>query len=109
MFGTIRKHQSWLWVIIIAIVSISMVIFFSSDAGLSRNRMREGDFGSINGRPIPQEDYFNAFQEVKLAYYFQTGKWPTKDEGSSGRLENETISRVFLIQKLKEMDIQVSE
>jgi hypothetical protein len=108
MFGTIRKHQTWLWVFVIAVVSLSMVVFFSSDAGLSRTRMREGDFGSINGRPISQEDYLNAFQEVKLAYYFQTGKWPTKDEGSSGRLENETISRVFLIQKIKEMDIQVS-
>jgi hypothetical protein len=109
MFGTFRKHQTWLWVFIIVVVSLSMVVFFSSDAGLSRSRMREGDFGTINGRPITQEEYFNAFQEVKLAYYFQTGKWPTKDEGSSGRLENETISRVFLIQKLKEMDIQVSE
>ena len=109
MFGTFRKHQTWLWVFIIVVVSLSMVVFFSSDAGMSRGRVREGDFGSINGRPISQEDYFNAHQEVKLAYFFQTGKWPTRDEASSGRLENETISRVFLIHKLNEMDIQVSE
>jgi hypothetical protein len=109
MFGTFRKHQTWLWVFIIVVVSLSMVVFFSSDAGISRNRARGGDFGSINGRPISQEDYLNAHQEVKLAYFFQTGKWPTRDESSSGRLENETISRVFLIQKLSEMDIQVSE
>ena len=109
MFGTIRKHQTWLWVLVIAFVSVSMVLFFSSDSGLSRGREREGDYGTISGRPITHEDYFNARQEVMLAYFFQTRKWPTKDEASSGRLENEIISRVFLIQKLKEMDIQVSE
>jgi hypothetical protein len=108
MFGTIRKHSTWLWVIIIAFVSVSMVVFFSSDVSFSGGPRNEGDYGSINGRPIPPTEYFEAFQEVKLAYYFQTGKWPTKDEGSEGRLENETISRVFLIQKLKEMDIEVS-
>jgi len=106
MFGTFRKHQTWLWVFIIVVVSLSMVVFFSPNAGPSRGRVREGDYGSINGRPITQEEYFDAFQEVKLAYYFQTRKWPTKDQG---QLENETISRVFLIQKLKDMDIQVSE
>src|SRR5436190_9087769 len=109
MFGTFRKHQTWLWAFIIVVVSLSMVVFFSSDAGFSRNRMREGDYGTISGRPITHEEYFNAHQEVKLAYFFQTGKWPTRDEASAGRLENETISRVFLIGKLKEMDIQVSE
>jgi hypothetical protein len=108
MFGTIRKHQTWLWVFIIAVVSVSMVVFFSSDVSFSGNRGGVGDYGTINGRPITQTEYFDAFQEVKLAYYFQTGKWPSKDDASAGRLENETISRVFLIQKLKEMDIQVS-
>jgi hypothetical protein len=108
MFGTIRKHQTWLWVFIIAVVSVSMVVFFSSDVNLTGGRAGQGDYGSINGRPITQVEYYDAFQEVKLAYYFQTGKWPGRDESSEGRLENETISRVFLIQKLKEMDIQVS-
>jgi len=109
MFGTIRKHSTWLWVVIIAFVSVSMVVFFSSDVSLVPGRSSQGDYGTINGRPITQTEYFNAFQEVKLAYFFQTGKWPAKDESSEGRLEGETISRVFLIQKLKEMDIQVSE
>lgn len=109
MFGTFRKHQTWLWVFIIVVISLSMVVFFSSDSGFSRGPDREGDYGTISGRPITHEEYFNAHQEVMLAYFFQTRKWPTKDEASSGRLENETISRVFLIQKLKEMDIQVSE
>jgi hypothetical protein len=107
MFGTIRKHSTVLWVPIIALTCLSMVWFFTADVSLfSSDRTSEGDYGTINGRPISQSEYFNAFQEVKLAYYFQTRKWPTRDEG---QLENETISRVFLIQKLKEMDIQVSE
>jgi hypothetical protein len=109
MFGTIRKHSTLLWVPIIILTSISMVWFFTADVSLfSSDQASEGDYGTISGRPITQPEYFEAFQEVRLAYFFQSGKWPTKDEASAGRLESETISRVFLIQKLKEMDIQVS-
>lgn len=109
MFGTIRRHSTWLWVVIIAIVSVSMVVFFSSDATLSGGRASAGDFGSISGRPITQSEYFDAEQEVRLSHFLQSGKWPGNDEASTRRTENETISRIFLVQKLKEMDIQASE
>ena len=112
MFGTIRKHSTLLWVPIIFLTCLSMVWFFTDYRG-GRGGAGGGhadvDLGSINGRPIGQEEYFNAFQEVKLAYFFQSGKWPARDASAEERLENESISRVFLIQKLKEMDIQVSE
>lgn len=110
MFGTIRKHSTLLWVPIIALTSISMVWFFTADVSLfSSDRTSEGNYGTIGGRPITQEEYLNAFQEAKLVYRFQTGDWPSKDEASALRLENDAIYRVFLIQKLKEMDIRVSE
>lgn len=108
MFGTIRKHSTWLWVVIIAFVSVSMVVFFSNtqlDGGASGR----GDFGSINGRPIAQPEYLDAWNEVRLAQFLYTGKWPGNDEGASSRLESETISRVFLTQKLKEMDVKASD
>ena len=109
MFGTIRKHSTWLWVFIIIFVSISMVVFFSSTASLSGDRSNVGDFGSINGRPITQAEYLDAQKEVKLSSFLHSGKWPGNDEASGKRTENETISRVFLVQKLKEMDIKASD
>src|SRR5215510_11096743 len=108
MFGTLRKHSTWLWVLIIAVVSISMVVFFSSSTTLMRGAAAQGDFGSISGRPITQAEFYDAQKEVMLSQYIHSGKWPGGDEASKQRTENETISRVFLVQKLKEMDIQAS-
>jgi hypothetical protein len=86
-----------------------MVWFFTDYRGGPGGGKVEVDLSTINGRPISQEEYLNAFQEVKLAYFFQSGRWPSRDAAGEERLENETVSRVFLIQKLKEMDIEVSD
>lgn len=110
MFGTIRKHQSWLWVLIIALMSISMVVFFSSDVSLTGRGSRDvGDLGSINGVPIEPTEYLNSMQEVKLSYLLHYGKLPDNDENGTRSLERETISRVFLLKKLKEMNITASD
>ena len=111
MFGTIRKHSTLLWVPIVFFTCLSMVWFFTDyRGGNSSGGKVEVDLGTINGRPISQEEYLNALQEVRLFHFFQSGgKWPTRDAASEERLENESVYRVFLIQKLKEMDIQASE
>ena len=109
MFGTIRKHQNWLWVIIIAFVSVSMVVFFSNTSSLPGGSSNTGDFGSINGRPIPRDEFLDAWNEVRLTQFLQSGKWPGTDDTSGRRLEEQAISRVFLLQKLKEMDIHASD
>ena len=108
MFGTIRKHSTWLWVVIIAFVSVSMVVFFT-DSNLDGGTGNRGDFGSIGGRPITHPEYLDAWNEVRLAQFLYTSKWPANDEASSRRLESETISRVFLTQKMKEMDVKASD
>ena len=50
MFGTIRKHQNWLWIFIIAVTILSM-IFWQSQGG-SGNQRGAGNFGSIDNKPI---------------------------------------------------------
>jgi parvulin-like peptidyl-prolyl isomerase len=111
MFGTIRKHQNWLWVIIIAVISVTMVWFFSPDVSMPGEgpTAAAGDFGSINGKPIGAAEFFEAEKEVRLTEYLQTGQWPGNDEASRQRVENQTVSRVFLINKIREMDIHVSD
>src|SRR2546426_1534829 len=111
MFGTIRKHQAWLWSFLVAVMSVSLVALFTSDYGVGGGGGRRGqpDLGSINGRPIDQAEYYEAEKEVRIATFLHGGKWPGNDEATSRRLESETVSRVFLLHKLKEMDIKASD
>lgn len=110
MFGTIRKHQTWLWVFLVFVMSVGLVALyiqnpFDNAGGAPRGAV---DLGSINGNPIDPTAYLKAEKEVRLTYYLQTGKWPGNDEAATRMMERETISRVFLIQKLKEMNIRAS-
>lgn len=111
MFGTIRKHQTWLWVVIIAVMSITMVAFFSSDVSLTGRggRVGQGEFGSIDGKPITQAEFFDAYKETRLAEFMRSGKWPGGDEASSEMLRRQTINRVYLLHKVRQMDIDVSD
>ena len=112
MFGTIRKHQNWLWLIIIAVIIVSFVIFFSPDAKWSGSRRAAGAFnvGSINGRPIGRDEFMEAYAEAKLNEFFRNnGKWPGTEEGSQQGLQRNAVYRVFLVKKLREMGIEVSE
>src|SRR5262245_22857268 len=109
MFGTIRKHQTWLWVVLVGVMSISLVALFTDSPSKDGSHRRgQADLGSIDGRTIDQASYLNAWKEVRLTYYLQTGKWPANDETGSRMMERETVSRVFLIQKLKELNIKPS-
>jgi SurA-like protein len=111
MFGTIRRHQNWLWIIIIAIIVISFVVFFSPDVNLGgggRGRATR-DHGSINGQRISDKDYYAAYQEARLNHFFRTGQWPGHDQSAQDMLERDALQRVFLIGKLKDLDIKVSD
>ena len=114
MFGTIRKHQTWLWAIIITITVISFVVFFSPytrlDNGFSQ-REANGEFGSIKGRPITVDQMRNGMMEMRLSYFLRTGgrEWPNNDEATARSMEREAVSRIFILEKLKEMNISPSE
>lgn len=73
--------------------------------------MREfgGEFGSIKGRPITREQAFNARKEVMLFYFMNNRRWPTSEDVQDRQLQRETLYRVFMVEKLKELDIHVSE
>jgi len=114
MFGTIRKHQTWLWAIIITITVISFVVFFSPYTQLDNGGFGQnvaGNFGSIKGRPITVDEMRNGLREMRLSYFLRTGgrEWPGNDEATARSMEREAVSRVFLLEKLKEMNISPSE
>lgn len=109
MFGTIRKHQTWLWAIIITLTIISFVIFFSPYSKLNDSRQVAANFGSINGERISQDDYVKAYREVCLRTFIMTGQWPDDDaKKQGGEVERETYQWLLLIQKQSQLGVHVS-
>ncbi len=114
MFASIRRHQKILWAIIITVIILSFVVFFSPDAGLKGlfgGNTRSSGLGSINGRPLSAEEYYNAKREAMLVYYLHFREWPREEiaRQQGFDLDVETLRRALLAQKMKDLNIQVSE
>lgn len=108
MFGTIRKHQTWLWAIIITLTIISFVIFFSPYSKMN-DRQGRANYGSINGEKVSQEAYAKAYNEVHLRYFMLSGRWPDQDAQRTGfDPMRETYQWLLLVQKLDKLDIHAS-
>jgi len=114
MFGHIRRHQKWLMVIISALVIGSFVIFIDPTTG----RRGRGFFGGrsdevayLNGRPIGAEEYEQMKREVLLEFRVFYGQWPGQDERSRQMFdaERQTPERIFFVEKIRELNIQVSD
>lgn len=110
MFGTIRKHQQWLWIVIITVIIISFVVFFTPEGPqFGSGRLDKPIFGSIGGKPISQQEFLSAFEEARLSHFMRSGgrEWPDNDDTEA--LERDAVFRVFLKQKVKELDIHTSD
>lgn len=108
MFGTIRKHQTWLWVIIVTITIISFVSFFNPSNQGSGKGSGSADFGTIDGRRITEEEFVNASREASLHFFMSYGSWPDAEAKRVGYdADREAYSRLFFIAKLKQHNIQV--
>ena len=109
MFGTIRKHQTWLWAIIITLTIISFVVFFSPYSKMNDSRGGPVNLGSINGERVSEEQYIHARNEVFLRHYFMTGSWPDQESTKEGgQIERETYQWLLLIQKQQQLGIHIS-
>jgi peptidyl-prolyl cis-trans isomerase D len=111
MFGTIRKHQTWLWIVIATITIVTFVVFFNpSNRGTGSSR-GPVNFGSINGERITEEDYNNARKEVLLQYFFMSGNWLENEAAAQKAgfdFEKQVYVRLLLIQKQEQLGIHVS-
>jgi len=110
MFGTIRKHQTWLWAVIITLTIISFVIYFGPQSKLnSKGGGGAANYGSINGERITPEEYANTEREVSLRYFFMSGTFPSAESKNSGfDPMRETYYRLLLIHKQKDFGIHLS-
>ena len=112
MFGTIRRHQTWLWAVIITITIFTFVVWFSPDSRWTHGNRQAGGIGVIDGRPITQLQYSQAHAEVRLLYFLNFQKWPEKDPRASQMgfdVENESLTRLVRLAKAREEKIAVSD
>src|SRR5438270_10043046 len=115
MFGSFRRHQKWIWILGVLVIIPSFVIFFSPNASMRGSSnvyysVVNGKPPTINGQPITADEFRTAHTEAVLFHFFRNnGTFPTGDEMSKESLERDTIVRVFMIRKLQELDIHVSD
>ena len=108
MIGTIRKHSKWLWALIIVVTIITFVFWGSQPSG--QDGGGQGNFGSIKGHNITQDEFAAAYREVELHYFYNNGQWPDRDSRRMGfDVDRETYFRLLFIQKQKELKITVSD
>src|SRR5881397_1963426 len=116
MFGSFRRHQQWIWIFVIAVTIPGFVWLFTPDTKSQGGRPSRDYISPLNSKPVKINDrpitfdaYRNAYAEAILRHFRATGKWPDNDEAGKEALERDAIIRVFMLHKLKELDIHVSE
>ena len=110
MIGTIRKHSSWLWIVIIVATIVSFVFFFSPSQRMGNGGGGNDNFGSIYGKKITREDYLESKREFYLFYFFHYGEWPDKNTTlTAADLDREIYVRMMLIQKAADLGIYIGD
>ena len=110
MIGTIRKHSSWLWFVIIAATIISFLWWGASPATRGGRGGRVGNFGSLYGQEITPENYEQAKREFFMFYWLHYGEWPNKRAGvSAADIDRETYIRLLISAKAQTLGIHVND
>ncbi len=102
MFGTIRKHSNWLWMIIIVVIVISFVIFFTP--GVFEDGGGRGNFSvAIDGRNFTQDQINAADREVRVGALLGLSRRAESNEEATQR----AFERLLMTAKLDQYGIQV--
>ncbi len=107
MFGTIRRHQTWLWAIIVVPMIISFVIYFNpaskGGGGLAAlSRGGQSPYGVLAGRPVTAQQFDNAAADILLPYVMSGRQRP---DPNSPEMKYEIYQRLFLQAKADQLGI----
>jgi hypothetical protein len=112
MFGTIRRHQNWLWFVIIGLMIVSL-LYWTDQRGDGSGRGKVADAPKINGKTVTPQTLDDYAREVRLLYFLNFRKWPEQNPEHAQQinfdLENEAWLRLFRVSKAEELGIQVSD
>jgi hypothetical protein len=109
MIGTIRRHQKWLWIFIIAATIISFTTYLSPTRqyGGGDRGSSSADFGSVNGEPVSSEQFVAAEREGLLFFRLRYGEWPTTEDQKKAA-DRWAEQRLLLDAELKQYNINVT-
>src|SRR5260370_32714675 len=105
MFGTFRKHQTWLWSIIIGAIVVSFVAYFSPNTkfkiSIFGNKPpvveMNGHPVTIGGGPIPPDGgNLNLRKETLFRHFMRNGAWPGKEGSGQQGLKKHVGFPLFL-------------
>ncbi len=105
MFAHIRKHQKWLMVLIIAIVVVSFVIFFTPNIdpmSLAQGESRQ-IAAYIDGEPVRVKEFQQAYRETALSFFLQSGR--LFDQAYSDSRMDLAAERILLVDRAEEFGI----
>jgi hypothetical protein len=108
MIGTIRRHQQWLWVVIIIATIVSFVIFLAPNRRFNQDSspVSNADFGTVDGQAITAQQLANARQEARLFFRLHYGEWPD-GEDKRQEVEQWADQRLLLDAELRDYHIDV--
>jgi hypothetical protein len=115
MFASIRRHQKWLWGVIVTLTIISFVILMDPSYGTRRGGGSGTDLksvvGEINDRKITLEELLQTRDEAHLRFKLYTGQWPGQDESTRQMfdIDREVQERLVLLEKLRELRVALSD
>lgn len=110
MIGTMRKHSTWLWIIIIAATIVSFVGYFGPGGCRNAGMRQAGNLGVIDGEPIRATEYREAQNETALRHFLSNGEWPdTPGRKSTFDWPRETYFRLFLIKKIQDAHLTIAD
>lgn len=110
MIGTIRKHSKWLWWFIAGLTIISFIYWGAGPSNTGGGGGRPGDFGTLYGRKITQQDYIEARNEYYIFYRLQVGEWPDKNPNlPKNDLERDIYIHLMFDKKAADLGIHVGD
>jgi hypothetical protein len=111
MIGTIRRHQNWLWMIIIVATIVSFVYMFSPARQYGGRGQggttAAGDYGMVNGEPVTAEQFAGARREGALFFRLRYGQWPATEEQKKAA-DRMADQRLLLDAEMKQYNINVT-
>ena len=109
MIGTIRKHSSWLWIIIAGLTIVSFVVFMGTGPARNGRHNAGNGFGTLYGKEVSAEDYTRGQREFYLYYWLHYGAFPDHNaKVKHEEIDRETYVRLMLIRKAQKLGIHVS-
>jgi len=99
MFNFIRRHQA-IALVFILMVCVSFVVFFTPGGQGGSAGGGPGEFGTLNGKPIKQKEFHDAYKDVMIGYRIRSGDWPS--DGRSGfNISDEARNRLVIVDALQ--------